>query len=135
MQRVLVLCTGNSCRSIIAEALINALGTDRLSAVSAGSKPTGFVHPQAVATLKRNNIDPGTPLSQSWDVFADNRFDYVITVCDRAAGETCPLFSGPCQRLHWSIPDPAELDGDEKQQQAFDAVFQQLKQRIENELL
>lgn len=91
-QSVLVICTGNSCRSIMAEALINQLGQGRYKGSSAGSFPKGYVHPKTVVTLKRHGIDPGTPQSKSWDVFADQPFDLVITVCDQAAGETCPFF-------------------------------------------
>ena len=93
--KVLVLCTGNSCRSIMAEALINDLGHGRYRAWSAGSHPAGYVHAKAVLTLKRHGIDPGQPHSKSWNEFADQSFDLVITVCDQAAGESCPLF--PCK--------------------------------------
>ena len=84
-RRVLVLCTGNSCRSVLAEALINQLGKGTFEAVSAGSKPAGYVHPKSIETLKRHGIDPGTPSSKSWDIFAGQKFDVVVTVCDEAA--------------------------------------------------
>ncbi|PCI68397.1 MAG: phosphotyrosine protein phosphatase [Piscirickettsiaceae bacterium] len=136
MKNVLVLCTGNSCRSIIAEALINTLGNGRFKAVSAGSFPTGYIHPKSIETLIRHNIDPGKPLSQSWDEFIDTAFDYVITVCDQAANESCPLFLGDAVKLHWSTPDPASVTTNDKDiNDAFDNTFDLLKQRIETELL
>jgi arsenate reductase len=134
-RRVLVLCTGNSCRSILAEALINARRGDRYHAVSAGSRPTGRVHPTALATLRRHGIDPGTPRSDSWDVYADQTFDYVITVCDNAANETCPAFPGRFERLHWSTPDPAAATGsDEEIDAAFEEAFHQLAERVDKAL-
>ena len=113
MQKVLVLCTGNSCRSVMAEALFNYLGKGRYEAVSAGSFPTGYVHPKSIETLKRHGIDPGYPRSKSWDEFADWSFDLIVTVCDQAAGESCPLFPGRPKKLHWSTPDPAKATGSE----------------------
>lgn len=134
--RVLVLCTGNSCRSIMAEALINARGAGRFRASSAGSRPTGRVHPRAMETLERHGIDAGTPRSKSWDELAAEPFDYVITVCDAAAAETCPAFPGRFERLHWSIPDPAAVRGSEERiDAAFEAAFSELNHRIEKELL
>lgn len=136
MKKVLVVCTGNSCRSVMAEALINELGKGNFSAQSAGSTPAGYVHPQSIATLKRHNIPPGDPLSQSWDEFANQAFDFVITVCDQAANETCPHFSGASTRLHWSTPDPAKATGSESEiNAAFDEAFYLLKNRIQTELL
>ncbi len=133
--RVLVLCTGNSCRSVMAEALINQLRGDRYTAFSAGSRPTGYVHPKSVETLRRHGIDPGTPTSQSWDDYADQSFDYVITVCDSAAGEACPLFPGSFEKLHWSTPDPAHAEGSDAEiEAAFDEAFTLLRTRIEEEL-
>lgn len=133
MQKVLVLCTGNSCRSVMAEALINALGKTRFEAVSAGSHPAGYVHPKSIETLKRKGIDPGQPRSKSWDEFAGQKFDIVITVCDEAAGESCPIFMGQPQKLHWSTPDPAKAQGTEQEiQAAFDHAFHMLKDRVEN---
>lgn len=136
MKQVLVLCTGNSCRSVIAEALINQLGEGRFKAVSAGSKPAGYVHPKSIEVLERHGIDPGKPHSQSWNEFADHKFDLVITVCDQAANESCPIIFGDYKKLHWSTPDPAKGEGTEEEINAlFDDVFQKLKQRIEGELL
>ena len=128
--KVLVLCTGNSCRSIMAEALINQLGQGRYQAWSAGSFPTGHVHPKSIETLKRHHIDPGQPRSKSWDEFANQQFDVVVTVCDQAAGESCPLFPGQPKKLHWSTPDPAKASGSEAEA-AFDTAFFMLKQNVE----
>lgn len=136
MMNVLVLCTGNSCRSIMAEALINQLGQDVFKAVSAGSKPAGYVHPKSLETLSRHGIAIENPESKSWDQFEGQQFDYVITVCDAAASEACPVFLGEHQKLHWSTPDPAIVEGSNEQlQQAFDDAFSLLKARIEKELL
>jgi arsenate reductase len=132
-KKVLVLCTGNSCRSVMAEALINELAQGRYKAFSAGSSPARYIHQKTIETLKRHGIDPGTPESKSWDVFANDSFDLVITVCDQAAGEACPLFSGNPKKLHWSIPDPAKVEGtDAEVDAAFDEAFYLLKNRIED---
>lgn len=131
-KRALVLCTGNSCRSVMAEALINQLGKGNYQAVSAGSFPAGYVHPKSIETLTRHGIDPGNPRSKSWDEFAEQSFDLVITVCDQAAGETCPLFSGQPKKLHWSTPDPAKATGSEAEiKVAFDEAFNMLKARVQ----
>ena len=115
------------------EALINQLGKGRYEAVSAGSQPSGYVHPKSIETLKRHGINPGQPRSKSWDEFADQNFDLVITVCDQAAGESCPFFPGNPKKLHWSTPDPAKATGTETEiEAAFDAAFQLLKNRIES---
>ena len=129
---VLFLCTGNSCRSVMAEALVNQLSDGRYQALSAGSSPKGYVHPKTIETLKRHGIEPGAPDSKSWDVFANERFDTVITVCDQAAGESCPLFPGKPRKLHWSISDPAKVMGtDAEIDAASDEAFSILKERIE----
>lgn len=131
-----MLCTGNSCRSILAEALINQLGAGRYQALSAGSKPAGFVHPKAIATLKRHGVLVDEPRSKSWDELAAQHFDLVITVCDTAAGEICPLFPGNPKKLHWSTPDPAAASGTEADiTHAFEAAYDMLRTRIETELL
>lgn len=136
MKNVLVLCTGNSCRSVMAEALINHLGDGAYNAVSAGSKPAGYVHPKSIETLKRHGIEAGTPHSKSWDVFEGQNFDLVITVCDAAASEACPVFFGSHKKLHWSTPDPATATGSEEEiNAAFDEAFTMLKTRIEKELI
>ncbi len=131
-KRVLVLCTGNSCRSVMAEALFNHLGKGNIEAVSAGSNPAGYVHPKSIETLKRHGIDPGSPRSKSWDEFSRQSFDLVVTVCDAAAAESCPVFLGPVKKLHWSTPDPAKATGTEAEiDAAFDEAFTMLKARIE----
>ena len=131
-KNVLFLCTGNSCRSVMAEAVINQMAHGRYKAFSAGSSPTGYVHPKTIETLKRQGIDPGAPQSKSWDVFANEPFDLVITVCDQAAGESCPVFSGKPTKLHWSIPEPAKAQGTEAEiNAAFDESFMLLKDRID----
>ena len=130
--KVLILCTGNSCRSVMAEALINDLGRGRYQAWSAGSVPVGAVHPKSIETIRRHSIDPGQPRSKSWNEFAEQSFDLVITVCDQAAGESCPLFPGTPKKLHWSTPDPAKVTGSEAEiNAAFDKTFFMLKNRVE----
>ena len=116
----------------MAEALINDLGHGRYRAWSAGSHPAGYVHSKSVETLKRHGIDPGQPRSKSWNEFADQSFDLVITVCDQAAGESCPLFPGKPKKLHWSTPDPGKAAGsDHEIEAAFDNAFFILKNRVE----
>jgi len=120
----------------MAERLINHMGERRYKAESAGSKPAGYVHPESIATLQRHGIDPGELHSKSWDEFAGRSFDLVITVCDQAANEGCPYFPGDYQKLHWSIPDPAAVQGDEAiVDAAFEDVFELLRLRIREELL
>lgn len=120
----------------MAEALINHLGKGRYKAVSAGSFPAGYVHPKSIETLERHGIDAGNPRSKSWDEFANQNFDLVITVCDQAASESCPVFLGEYAKKHWSTPDPARTEGAEDDiDMAFDTAFQVLKNRIEEELL
>ncbi len=136
MQKVLVVCTGNSCRSVIAEALINHLSSARYQAVSAGSSAAGYVHPKAIETLQRHGIEATRPRSKSWNQFAGQTFDLVITVCDKAARQSCPVVVGKSGTLHWSIPDPAGFEGTDAQcDRVFDETFELLKQRIESELL
>jgi len=119
----------------MAEALINHLYPDSYRAASAGSAPAGRVHPKSIETLARHGVDPGEPHSKSWDELAGKSFDLVITVCDRAASEACPAFTGPCEKLHWSIPDPAVATGtDDEINQAFDEAFRLLESRIKQEL-
>ena len=131
--KVLVLCTGNSCRSVMAEALINDLTGGQYRAWSAGSHPAGYIHPKTIETLTRHGIVPGRPRSKSWHEFAGESFDLVITVCDQAADESCPLFSGTHKNLHWSTPDPANVTGSEAEiDAAFDETFFLLSARVED---
>lgn len=132
---VLVLCTGNSCRSIMAEALLNEVARThdiRLSAYSAGSRPAGFVHPQAIACLNRNRVPVEHPNSKSWDDFVEQRLELVITVCSNAANETCPVFPSAPVRAHWGLPDPALASGtDAEVANEFQAVFDSLRAHVE----
>lgn len=120
---ILVLCTGNSARSILGEALIARKGAGRVHAYSAGSQPKGVPHPGALRLLAREGYDVAGFRSKSWDEFAvpgAPRIDIAITVCGNAAGETCPLFIGAPVRAHWGLPDPADVAGDAA---AVDAAF------------
>jgi arsenate reductase (thioredoxin) len=130
--RVLFLCTGNSARSILAEALLNHLGAGRFEASSAGSQPRGAVHPLALETLKRHGLVAEGFRSKSWDEFAAPgapAFDHIITVCDNAAQEACPLWPGRPATAHWSIPDPAAVSGPGADA-AFESAYRDLESRI-----
>lgn len=131
---VLFLCTGNSARSILAESLLNALGNGRFRAYSAGSHPTGQVNPFALELLHKNHFPAHELRSKSWDEFAQPdapHFDFVITVCDDAAGEVCPVWPGQPMTAHWGIPDPAAVEGsDETKRDAFVHAMEQLQRRI-----
>jgi arsenate reductase len=128
--RVLVLCTGNSCRSIMAEALFRELGGDQVVVDSAGSRPSGVVNPLTLRTLDEAGLAHGWARSKSMTEFLDEPFDHVLTVCDDAA-EACPTFPGPARRTHWSIADPSHAVGtDAERMAAFRATFADLRQRI-----
>lgn len=130
--RVLFLCTGNSCRSQMAEAILRQIGGDRFEALSAGSKPAGFIHPLALDALAALQVPVGDPVSKSWDEFADKPIDVVVTVCDAAAAEACPVFPGAALRAHWSLPDPVYHPGTDEERLAFAiAVAQRLRAKIE----
>ena len=130
---VLVLCTGNSARSILAEVLFNALGKGRFKACSAGSKPAGWVNPFALEWLQWQGYGIEGLRSKSWDEFAAApQFDFIFTVCDNAAGETCPIWPGKPATAHWGIPDPAAAGGDdEARRAAFKKAAEQLARRIQ----
>ena len=131
--RVLVLCTGNSARSILGEVLFNELGAGRIEAYSAGSQPAGQVNPGALAKLKREGHPTDGLSSKSWDAFAQPgtpEMDIVVTVCDNAAGESCPVWHGSPVRAHWGIPDPAAASPEDIDA-AFDKAYEQLRLRIE----
>jgi arsenate reductase len=126
-----VLCTGNSCRSIMAEALFRELGGERVAVESAGSQPAGVVNPLTERVLDEAGIDHSWARSKSMTEFLDREFDHVITVCDDAA-EACPTFPGPAVRTHWSIPDPAKATGsDAERLEVYRATLADLRGRIE----
>lgn len=137
MKNVLILCTGNSARSILAEALFNNLPLSRntFKAYSAGSFPAGRVNPFALELLAAHGINTDNFRSKSWDEFATPHapaMDYVITVCDQAGGEQCPLWPGKPVKAHWGIPDPAAVVGsDDEKRSAFKDAFITLQRRIE----
>lgn len=129
---ILVLCTGNSCRSVLGEALINHLSAGRFRAYSAGSQPVGKVNPNALATLARHGLPTEGYTSKSWNDLGDTRIDILISVCDSAAGETCPVYLGSAIRGHWGLPDPAHVSGSpEAIEAAFDATYAALEKRIQ----
>ncbi|WP_035384567.1 arsenate reductase ArsC [Ferriphaselus sp. R-1] len=131
---VLVLCTGNSARSILGEVLFNHLGKGLFKAYSAGSKPAGRVNPGALEWLQANGHSTEGLRSKSWDEFAAPgapEFDFIFTVCDNAAGETCPVWLGHPATAHWGIPDPAHVEGDEARRTAFKRAAEQLARRIQ----
>jgi arsenate reductase len=131
---VLFLCTGNSARSIMAESLLNAMGAGRFRAFSAGSQATGVVNRFARELLQASRLSTEGLRSKSWDEFAAPdapQFDFVITVCDQAAGEACPVWPGRPMTAHWGINDPARVDGDiEAKQRAFSRAFNELRNRL-----
>jgi arsenate reductase (thioredoxin) len=131
---VLFLCTGNSARSIMAEAILNKLGAGKFRAYSAGSQPRGQVHPQAMRLLKGLDYDVSGFRSKSWNEFAKlgaPSLDFVFTVCDDAAGEACPLWPGQPMTAHWGVPDPAQAQGTSAEiALAFKDAYRMLHQRI-----
>ena len=136
MKKVLFLCTGNSCRSIMAEAALNHMGKGGYKAYSAGSRPTGEIHPTSLGTLERAGIDWSYLESKSLDEYEDENFDVVITVCDNAKGEICPTYLKTAEKLHWSIPDPAHFDGSRQMIDGeFKRVFDVITKNIEEHLL
>ena len=132
---VLFICTGNSARSILAEGLLDHLGGDRFRAFSAGSHPKGEVNPGALQALRALGIPTDGFRSKSWDEFAQPgapRMDFVFTVCDQAAGETCPFWPGQPMTAHWGMPDPAAVEGSEElKRTAFTNAAVHLKRRLE----
>ena len=134
LYNVLFLCTGNSARSIMAEAILNKLGAGRFHAYSAGSQPKGKVHPEAIRLLQSLGYETSAFRSKSWNEFtrpAAPRFDFVFTVCDNAAAEACPVWPGQPMTAHWGVPDPAEASGTLAEiALAFKDAYRMLHQRI-----
>jgi arsenate reductase len=138
MQRpynILVLCTGNSARSILAEALFNTLGAGRIKAYSAGSHPSGRVNPFAIELVRAMGYPTENLRSKSWDEFAEAgapQMDFIVTVCDNAAGEACPLWPGKPVTAHWGFPDPAAVVGtDDEKRAAFAQTLRQIRIRVQ----
>lgn len=130
---VLVLCTGNSARSILAEALFNHLGGGRFKAYSAGSQPSGTVNPVALETLDKHGVPLPEARSKSWDEFAAPgapHMDFIFTVCASAAGEACPIWPGRPTTAHWGIADPAHVEPLAARREAFETAYRQLARRI-----
>jgi protein-tyrosine-phosphatase len=134
LYNVLFLCTGNSARSILAEAILRNLGTGRFNAFSAGSQPKGEVHPFALELLQNLKLDASFARSKSWEEFArpgSPKMDFVFTVCDNAANEACTVWPGQPMTAHWGIPDPAAAEGtDAEKHLAFADAYRQLSNRI-----
>ncbi|MEL6257978.1 MAG: arsenate reductase ArsC [Pseudomonadota bacterium] len=131
---ILILCTGNSARSILGEALVNSHADKGLRGYSAGSTPKGAPHPMALEVLSERKHDTSHFASKSWDVFAGEdapSMDIIITVCDNAAGEACPYWPGHPVQAHWGLPDPAAIDDPEAQRQAFETTYSDLKSRVD----
>ena len=129
--KLLFLCTGNSCRSVLAEATFNHLAPPGWQALSAGSHPTGYVHPRALALLEREGISTVGLYSKSWEALPSVP-QLVISVCANAAGETCPAYLGPVLRAHWGVADPAQAQGSEQAiEAAFSLAYQRLRVGIE----
>jgi protein-tyrosine-phosphatase len=130
---ILILCTGNSARTILAEALLRRLAYSRFHAYSAGSHATGTVHPDTIELLRAERYDTSAFCSKKWDEFAQPgapKMDIVITVCDAVAGEACPIWPGQPVRVHWGLPDPAKVTDPEERRAAFRATYGALERRI-----
>lgn len=133
--KTLYICTHNRCRSILSEAITNHLGNGRIVAKSAGSQPSGEVHPLSIFYLEEQGIATDGLQSQSWDEFEDFAPDLVITVCDSAAGESCPLWFGKSLKMHWGLADPSKLQGsDEEKADAFRNTIKEIEQRVQQML-
>lgn len=130
LMKLLFLCIHNACRSILAEAITRKIAGDRLDVASAGSHPAGRVHPLTLQHLQQRNYSAESLTSQSWDDLKDFAPDIVITVCDSAAGETCPLWFGDAVKVHWGLPDPTSQENAAQ----VDALFEQVIHRIERRI-
>lgn len=134
-KKILYICTHNRCRSILSEAITNHLADGKLKAYSAGSQPAGQVHPLSLRYLQEKGISIDGLTSQSWDEFEDIQPDIVVTVCDSAANEACPVWFGDTVKIHWGLPDPSKLEGTEEEiGAAFYAVMETIEERV-NQLL
>ncbi|MFQ3218671.1 MAG: arsenate reductase [Paraglaciecola sp.] len=132
MLKILYVCTHNRCRSILSEAITNHLAAGKIVAKSAGSQPVGEVHPLSIKYLNEGGIASNDLRSQSWDEFADFAPDLVITVCDAAAAETCPLWFGNGAKVHWALQDPSKMSGSEAQiADAFGATIDEITRRVQ----
>ncbi len=133
--KILYICTHNRCRSILSEAITNHLAGGKIVAKSAGSQPVGEVHPLSIKYLEQNGIATSDLVSQSWNEFEAFAPDLVITVCDSAAGESCPVWFGKSLKMHWGLEDPSKIEGDEEiQAKAFEHTIELIKKRV-NDLL
>ncbi|MNI11310.1 Arsenate-mycothiol transferase ArsC1 [compost metagenome] len=129
--RFLFMCTANSCRSVLSEGLFNHMAPDGMSAISSGSFPSGRLNPRAVSTLKSLGVDTSKLYSKGSDSFTENPPDIVITVCDKAGGEPCPVYFGSAIKSHWGLSDPSDVEGsDEEIQAAFNPTVARIRQRF-----
>ena len=129
--KILYICTHNRCRSILSEAITNDVAGNLIVAKSAGSHPSGMVHPLSIRYLKEAEISVEGLQSQSWDEFEDFKPDVVITVCDSAAGEVCPVWFGNAVKVHWGLSDPSKIEGSEEEKaQGFRACIEQIIERV-----
>ncbi len=130
--QVLFMCTANSCRSVLSEGLFNQVAPEGMTAISSGSFPSGHLNPRAVSTLQRLGVDTSGLYSKGSESFADNPPDIVITVCDKAGGEPCPVYFGSAVKSHWGLSDPSEVEGSEELiQAAFDSTVAKIRQRFD----
>tara|TARA_B100001996_G_scaffold325937_1_gene272061 strand:- start:25 stop:495 length:471 start_codon:yes stop_codon:yes gene_type:complete len=133
--KILYICTHNRCRSILSEAITNHVASDKIIARSAGSQPSGVVHPLSLQYLTEAGIPTEGLISQSWDEFERFEPDVVVTVCDSAAGESCPVWFGKSVKVHWGLSDPSKLEGNDEQKAAvFRACISEITERV-NQLL
>lgn len=130
--KILYICTHNRCRSILSEAITNSLAAENIEARSAGSQPVGEVHPLSLKYLAQAGFSTDGLVSQSWHDFEDFHPDLVITVCDSAAGETCPVYFGNSLKVHWGLSDPSKVEGSEAEiEDAFKTCIQEITERVE----
>ncbi len=130
--KILYICTHNRCRSILSEAITNQLAAGEIDARSAGSQPAGAVHPLTLRYLEKHGYSTSGLQSQSWEDFEDFQPDLVITVCDSAAGEACPVYFGKSAKVHWGLSDPSKVEGSEaERERAFDVCIQEIAGRVD----